>query len=410
MIRNRESAYLSRKRKKEHVAHLEKLVKDLIVENNALKTENSNLRKKLADYERINNVSEKKIKKNILSKAPKKATALFAVLLTACLNIGTFSSFLGDIKQNNNDNNVLENNLVPHYSHKVRHTRSLLWSQSEFNDFNSTYSNLSKTSCPIFINQSETIRLESELRRWIGKDNDYLGSYNKNYSKINQFFYPEEKISLKKNRINSKNRKRINNSIKKSTLKMDMYKLKQNIWNFNSFFEAINRRDDTFYLVSFSGDHLLLPALSHNKTSRPKMSLMLPAFLSNVTSLHPDQVELMQIDCEVTNTKVLSVNENNIPANMRPYSNSTSKNKGNQENLLGSKKIRFKSKNSPDSSFNMNHGSTDEMKNKNNSIPKSIISKMLRLQYLPFNINSSINAVFGKKKFFTKFLGNQNFK
>ena len=62
---------------------------------------------------------------------------------------------------------------------------------------------------------------------------------------------------------------------------MDMYKLKQNIWNFNSFFEAINRRDDTFYLVSFSGDHLLLPALSHNKTSRPKMSLMLPAFLSN---------------------------------------------------------------------------------------------------------------------------------
>ena len=124
MIRNRESAYLSRKRKKEHVAHLEKLVKDLIVENNALKTvnikfpllitydshfvifpiqtlnipyclffspqENSNLRKKLADYERINNVSEKKIKKNILSKAPKKATALFAVLLTACLNIGTF--------------------------------------------------------------------------------------------------------------------------------------------------------------------------------------------------------------------------------------------------------------------------------------------------------------------------------
>ena len=81
-----------------------------------------------------------------------------------------------------------------------------------------------------------------------------------------------------------------------------------------------------------------------------------------------------------------------------------------QENLLGSKKIRFKSKNSPDSSFNMNHGSAEEMKNKNNSIPKSIISKMLRLQYLPFNINSSINAVFGKKKFFTKFLGNQNFK
>lgn len=47
------------------------------------------------------------------------------------------------------------------------------------------------------------------------------------------------------------------------------------------FFEAINRKDDTFYVVSFNADHMLLPALHHNKTRRPKMSLILPSMLAN---------------------------------------------------------------------------------------------------------------------------------
>ena len=47
-------------------------------------------------------------------------------------------------------------------------------------------------------------------------------------------------------------------------------------FTYEAFFDAINRQDDTFYVVSFSGDHLLLPASSHNQTSRPRMSLLLP--------------------------------------------------------------------------------------------------------------------------------------
>lgn len=45
--------------------------------------------------------------------------------------------------------------------------------------------------------------------------------------------------------------------------------------------EALHRRDDTFYVVSFSMDHLLLPALAHNNSVRPKMSLVLPALSTN---------------------------------------------------------------------------------------------------------------------------------
>lgn len=41
-----------------------------------------------------------------------------------------------------------------------------------------------------------------------------------------------------------------------------------------------------------------------------------------------EQVELMQIDCEVTNTQLLSVKENDIPSHMKPYLNSTSRHKG----------------------------------------------------------------------------------
>jgi hypothetical protein len=47
----------------------------------------------------------------------------------------------------------------------------------------------------------------------------------------------------------------------------------------DSFFEAIHRREDTFYVISFSGDHLLLPAASRNQSARPRMSLILPSIL-----------------------------------------------------------------------------------------------------------------------------------
>ncbi len=62
---------------------------------------------------------------------------------------------------------------------------------------------------------------------------------------------------------------------------IQVYEALPNQYLFDAFFEAIQRKNDTFYVVSFSDDHLLLPATEHNSTVRPRMSLLLPAMPLN---------------------------------------------------------------------------------------------------------------------------------
>lgn len=87
------------------------------------------------------------------------------------------------------------------------------------------------------------------------------------------------------------------------------------------FLDAIDRREDTFYVVSFRRDHLLLPAISHNKTSRPKMSLVMPAMAPNetVSGQGPpgDYEEMMQIECEVMDTRVIHIKASTVPPSLR---------------------------------------------------------------------------------------------
>ncbi|RUS80415.1 hypothetical protein EGW08_011827 [Elysia chlorotica] len=80
--------------------------------------------------------------------------------------------------------------------------------------------------------------------------------------------------------------------------------------------DAIPRRNDTFYVLSFSTDYFLVPATAHNKTMRPRMSLLMPVVSSSLNGSQThrgDQVDMMQIDCEILNTNLIHVRRSAFP-------------------------------------------------------------------------------------------------
>lgn len=88
---------------------------------------------------------------------------------------------------------------------------------------------------------------------------------------------------------------------------------------YEKFARTVRTRDDTFYYVSFRRDHIIFPALNQNKTQRPKVSLIFPASMHNSKSVNEsstnsaDRIQFMQIDCEVVDTKLFTLNTVDIP-------------------------------------------------------------------------------------------------
>ncbi|XP_059571229.1 cyclic AMP-dependent transcription factor ATF-6 beta isoform X2 [Alligator mississippiensis] len=108
------------------------------------------------------------------------------------------------------------------------------------------------------------------------------------------------------------------------------------------FLDAIDRREDTFYVVSFRRDHLLLPAISHNKTSRPKMSLLMPAMALNesVYRAGRDYEVMMQIDCEVMDTRVIHIKSSTVPPSLRRPQAPAPSDNGTQASSVGTRPPR----------------------------------------------------------------------
>lgn len=85
---------------------------------------------------------------------------------------------------------------------------------------------------------------------------------------------------------------------------------------YENFARTVRTRQDTFYYVSFRKDHVIFPATNQNKTQRPKVSLIVPALIKNSTDTNNNadrQVHFMQIDCEVVDTRLFSIKQDDIP-------------------------------------------------------------------------------------------------
>uniref|UniRef100_A0A182RUT1 BZIP domain-containing protein n=1 Tax=Anopheles funestus TaxID=62324 RepID=A0A182RUT1_ANOFN len=379
MIKNRQSAYESRQKKKEYVTSLEERLEQLSIDNQQLRVENASLLEKLkmrCTCSENNLLVGNLTVKQVIPTARKNTAIVLAMLFMVSLNFYPIGNLL-----TNTDHMELDQ-----MSDKVveYHSRGLLWMNESSNLSNrqsrpfrvnltvidelikeDSIEMLSVTKCPLYVNQTENIRLASELRRWIG-ENGYknltdgkgqpdvtIDTFDKMFrlkDTIDSIYQHMKDISMhmktyeRRQQQPQSGKKLARNRPRKATGQREMVSYHRKIPNhhdldlyyprvhvkYAEFFEEIGRRDDTFYLVSFSEEHLLLPALAYNKTNRPRMSLMLPTITASGTPMgngtnRSDKITLMQIDCEVMNTSVIQIREKTIPGALRPQGSETAK-------------------------------------------------------------------------------------
>ncbi|KAI5642408.1 bZIP transcription factor domain-containing protein [Phthorimaea operculella] len=350
MIKNRESACQSRQKKKEYVTALEQQLVDAQQEIARLRLENKLLRDQLA----LDTGRSRKIPRLDASLLiPKKNIAvIFAMVFMVSLNF-----------------NVLGWNkplVGPSTSHGA--SRHLLWSEDSSNseeilpDYDQASNrSIYGTDCnstksgDVYMNQTESTRIVGELNRWIGGaktlnwtydvprkkrrvymneekiDGGLLETYkllNKLNIDTNLVDFPtthrkhlKEKTRLRRLRKNKDiefpTREVLDYELYHRPLRTKVNDFDMDFGEWNALIQALHRRDDTFYVVGVGkGEHLLLPAVSHNNTRPPKMALILPAKSGN-DSLMNGHVTLMQIDCSVVNTTLVKLKSDTLPESLR---------------------------------------------------------------------------------------------
>ncbi|XP_067846871.1 cyclic AMP-dependent transcription factor ATF-6 alpha isoform X2 [Heptranchias perlo] len=290
MIKNRESACLSRRKKKEYLLNMESRLRSALVENARLKNENGSLQKQLQELMCEN--------QQLKVTAPKRRAVCVMVLLAfIALSYGPASIW-------ERDSSALRSSVS-----SASHSRHLLGFSdangagsfqetaekfTEDNSYTSTSRNgisisekkdlmvvkkepllFVQRACQPQVNKTESLRLADELRGWVHRHEVVRVKLRKGSKMLHKIRTVSKPVDKKTDVAQYVTRKYTDIDEKNSGSELQVYYAPDK--RYPDFFEAIRRRGDTFYLISFRRDHLLLPASSHNKTTRPKMSLVLPA-------------------------------------------------------------------------------------------------------------------------------------
>lgn len=321
MIKNRESASLSRKKKKEYLLTLEARLKLALSENEALKSENGNLKRQLEGLLTENTV--------LKTTAPKRrAVCLMVVLVFLVFNLGPTSLFQGG------PGSRLD---IVSTQHSGRHllgfsseaeSEVVIEPQTDPSEMAESFEDkaLMVVKDPIFlrrpppcqppVNRTKCMELAHELRGWVHR-HEVQQTKSRRMSNSNQ---KSTRTILKTDGKEASEIVTVHytktTAEKNAGRELQVYYAPYN--TYSDFFDELNRRPDTFYVVSFRRDHLLLPATSHNKGQRPKMSVILPAMNINESIIRDKEFEvMMQIDCEVTDTRILHIRSSSIPPLLR---------------------------------------------------------------------------------------------
>ncbi|XDV41627.1 hypothetical protein PO909_010448 [Leuciscus waleckii] len=332
MIKNRESASLSRKKKKEYLLTLEARLKVALSENEKLKNENGTLKRQVEGLMSENSV--------LKATAPKRrAVCLMAVLVFLVFNLGPMS-LLGGYRGSTfpaapafNGRHLLgfspeSERILDSDSYTFLSLMLFFLSLSHrLEDVLSEQKALIVVKDPLYfrtappcqppVNRTKCIKIAHELRGWVHR-HEVERTKTRRLSNTQHRGRTIPKAADKRAEVPQimTQIQYTDSSEKVPSSELQVYYAPRR--TYNDFFDELNRRGDTFYVISFRRDHLLLPANNHNKGSRPKMSLVLPAMNYNESVIKDKEFEvMMQIDCEVMDTRILHIKSSSIPPILR---------------------------------------------------------------------------------------------
>ncbi|KFP01651.1 Cyclic AMP-dependent transcription factor ATF-6 alpha, partial [Calypte anna] len=322
MIKNRESASQSRKKKKEYMLGLEQRLEAALLENEKLKKENTTLKRQLDEVV----LENEKLK---VSSPKRRTLCVMVVLAFIMLNYGPLSYILGELPETfgcwigivthlfqlSHGMSCNLSGFGQRYDGSVSDNKALMIVSEE----PLLYISPPPPPCQPLINRTESLRLNHELRGWVHR-------------------HEVERTRSRRFSNNQQQKARVMQSSLSEKTDSQLMAMPYTDTSLRIFFrvdtsEAIEAFTDTreffsifpwvhlkhFFKLFFSfQDHLLLPATTHNKTRRPKMSIVLPAVNINENVINGQDYEvMMQIDCEVMDTRILHIKTSSVPPYLR---------------------------------------------------------------------------------------------